>query len=78
MKFLILFFALGCSANKAKMTGVVLDERMYFDRMVKVKVTNAPDAYTWVKLTNKQLNHVKTGDKVVFYVKTSDIEYEAR
>ncbi len=78
MKLLVLLTLFGCSANKAKMTGVVLDERMYFDRMVKVKVTNAPDAYTWIRLSNKQLKHVKTGDKVVFYVKTSDIEYEAR
>tara|TARA_Y100001937_G_C6944792_1_gene252005 strand:- start:342 stop:581 length:240 start_codon:yes stop_codon:yes gene_type:complete len=79
MKFLVLFFALGCSANKAKMTGIVLHDQMYFDQMVPVQVTNAPpDSFIWIKLNNKQLTHVKPGDKVVFYVKTKSVEYETR
>lgn len=78
MKFLSLFLALGCSANKARMTGTVLDDQMYFDRMVPVKITNAPDAKVWVKLSKTQLRHVKPGDKVVFYVKTDRVEYKAR
>lgn len=78
MKFLILFFALGCSATKAKMNGIVLDERMYFDNMVRVRVTNAPDAYMWVRLNKKQMKHVKEGDRVTFYVQTSNVQYEAR
>ncbi len=78
MKFLTLFLLLGCSANKARMTGTVLDDQMYFDRMVPVEITNAPDAKVWIKLNKTQLRHVKPGDKVVFYVKTAKVEYEAR
>ena len=29
--------------------------KMYFDRMVLVEITNAPGAFTWVKLNKKQL-----------------------
>ena len=76
MKFLTLFLLVGCSANKAKMNGVVLDDQMYFDRMVRVEITNAPDAGSWVKLNRKQLKHVKPGDKVIFYVTTKRVEYD--
>ena len=78
MKYLPLFLLLGCSAKKARMTGTVLDDQMYFDRMVPVEVANAPDSRIWIKLNNKQLKHVKPGDKVVFYVRTSNVEYETR
>ena len=78
MKFVILFLLAGCSANRAKMTGTVLNDQMYFDRMVAVEVTNAPDSGMWVKLNKKQLKYVKPGDKVIFYVKTKKVEYEAR
>ena len=78
MKYLPLFLLLGCSAKKARMTGTVLDDQMYFDRMVPVEITNAPDAKVWIKLSKTQLRHVKPGDKVVFYVKTTNVEYEAR
>jgi trimethylamine:corrinoid methyltransferase-like protein len=78
MRLMSLFLLASCAANKAKMTGTVVDDRMYFDRMVRVKVTNAPSSYTWVKLNEKQLTHVKTGDKVTFYIKTGKVEYEAR
>ena len=78
MRFLTLLFLVGCSANKARMTGTVIDDQMYFDRMVPVEVANAPDSRIWIKLNNKQLKHVKPGDKVVFYVRTSNVEYETR
>ena len=77
MKYLIPLLLVGC-ANRAKLTGTVLDDQMYFDRMVPVEVINAPDSATWVKLNKRQLKHVKPGDKVVFYVKTSKVEYENR
>ncbi len=77
MKCLVFILMAGC-ANRARMSGVVLDDQMYFDRMVPVEVTNAPNARTWVKLNKKQLKHVKPGDKVVFYVKTARVEYEAK
>ena len=63
---------------KAKMTGTVLDDQMYFNGMVPVEVINAPDAGTWVKLNKRQLRYVKPGDKVIFYVKTVKVEYENR
>tara|TARA_Y100001938_G_C8084266_1_gene430968 strand:- start:491 stop:727 length:237 start_codon:yes stop_codon:yes gene_type:complete len=78
MKFLTLLFLVGCSANRAKLNGTVVDDQMYFDRMVLVEITNAPGAFTWVKLNKKQLKHVKNGDKVVFYVKTAKVEYETQ
>jgi len=78
MKFLILLLLVGCSTNRAKMTGTVLNDQMYFDRMVAVEVTNAPDSGMWIKLNKKQLKHVKPGDKVIFYVKTAKVEYEGR
>lgn len=78
MKFLTLLFLAGCSANRAKMTGTVLNDQMYFDRMVAVEITNAPDSGMWIKLNKKQLKHVKPGDKVIFYVKTTKVEYESR
>ena len=78
MNLMTLLLLTGCSATKATMTGTVVDNRMYFDRMVKVKVANAPESYTWVKLNEKQLRHVKVGDKVVFYVKTAKVDYESR
>ena len=78
MKFVILFLLAGCSANRAKMTGTVLSDQMYFERMIAVEVTNAPDSGMWVKLNKRQIKHVKSGDKVIFYVKTKKVEYEAR
>jgi len=78
MKFLTLLFLVGCSASKAKLNGTVVDDQMYFDRMVLVEITNAPGAFSWVKLNKRQLRHVKAGDKVVFYVKTAKVHYEAR
>tara|TARA_B100000902_G_C26468752_1_gene509068 strand:- start:169 stop:405 length:237 start_codon:yes stop_codon:yes gene_type:complete len=78
MKFLTLLFLVGCSASKAKLNGTVVDDQMYFDRMVLVEITNAPGAFTWVKLNKKQLKHVKAGDKVVFYVRTSKVQYETQ
>lgn len=78
MKFFALFLMIGCSANKAKMTGTVKHDQMYFDRMVPVNVTNAPDSQIWIKLNEKQLMHVKPGDRVVFYVKTVKVEYETK
>ena len=79
MNFVLMFLAFGCTANKAKMTGIVLHDQMYFDRMVPVQVTNAPpDSFVWIKLNDKQLTHVKPGDKVVFYVKTKKVEYETK
>jgi len=78
MKFLTLLLMIGCSANRAKMTGTVLNDQMYFDRMVAVEVTNAPDAGMWIKLNKRQLKHVKPGDKVIFRVKTVKVEYESR
>lgn len=76
MKFLALLFLVGCSANKAKMMGVVVEERMYFDNMVRIGVLNAPDnTYMWVKLSDKQLSTITKGDRVVFYVKTARIQH---
>ena len=75
MKYLIPLLLLGC-ANRAKLTGTVLDDQMYFDRMVPVEVVNAPDSATWVKLNKRQLRHVKPGDTVVFYVKTTKVDYQ--
>jgi uncharacterized lipoprotein NlpE involved in copper resistance len=77
MKYLIPLLLVGC-ANRAKLTGTVLDDQMYFDRMVPVEVINAPDSATWVKLNKKQLKHVKPGDEVIFYVKTAKVKYENR
>jgi uncharacterized lipoprotein NlpE involved in copper resistance len=78
MRYLILLLLVGC-ANRARITGTVLDDQMYFDRMVKIKILNAPDSgNTWVKLNKRQLKHVKPGDKVIFYVKTKKVEYESR
>ena len=77
MKYLIPLLLVGC-ANRAKLTGTVLDDQMYFDRMVPVEVINAPDSATWVKLNKKQLTHVKPGDEVIFYVKTVKVKYENR
>jgi ASC-1-like (ASCH) protein len=77
MKFLIPLFLAGC-AGRAKMNGTVLDDQMYFDRMIPVEVINAPDSKMWVKLNRRQLKHVKPGDKVVFYVKTTKVEYASR
>ncbi len=75
MKFLIPFLLVGC-AKRAKLTGTVLDDQMYFDRMVPVEIINAPEAKAWVKLNKRQLRHVKPGDKVIFYVKTAKVEYQ--
>tara|TARA_R110002073_G_C9264106_1_gene563710 strand:+ start:469 stop:702 length:234 start_codon:yes stop_codon:yes gene_type:complete len=77
MKYLIPLLLIGC-ASRAKLTGTVLDDQMYFNRMVPVEVINAPDSATWVKLNKRQLKYVKPGDKVVFYVKTVRVEYESR
>jgi len=78
MKFFTFFILMGCSANRAKMTATVTDDQMYFDRMVPVQITNAPDSRMWVKLNKKQLMHTKPGDKVIFYVKTAKVEYESQ
>jgi ASC-1-like (ASCH) protein len=77
MKFLVLLALVGCSTNRARMTGTVMDDQMYFDRMVPVEIANAPDSRVWVKLNKKQLRHVKPGDKVVFYVTTAKVEYDS-
>ena len=77
MKYLALLLLSGC-ASKAKMNGIVLDDQMYFERMVPVEVVNAPDTGTWVKLNKRQLKYVKPGDKVIFYVKIKKVEYETR
>ena len=78
MKFVMLFLLAGCAANKAKMTGTVKSEQVYFDGMIAVEVTNAPDSRTWVKLNKRQLKHIKSGDKVIFYVKTQKVVNESR
>ena len=78
MKFFTLFMLVGCTANKAKMTATITHDQMYFDRMVPVQITNAPDSRMWIKLNKKQLMHAKPGDKVVFYVTTANVEYESQ
>jgi ASC-1-like (ASCH) protein len=77
MRFIVPLLLVGC-ATRAKMNGTVLDDQMYFDRMVPVEIVNAPDSAMWVKLNKRQLKHVKPGDKVIFYVKTTKVEYESR
>ena len=78
MKFILLSFILGCSANKAKMTGTIVNDQMYFDRMVPVEIENAPDSRMWIKLSKKQMRYAKPGDKVIFYVKTAEVRYETK
>ncbi len=59
------------------MTGTVTSDQIYFDRMVPVRVTNAPNATMWVRLNKRQLRHVQPGDKVIFYVKTSRLTHNS-
>ena len=77
MRFLPLLLLLGCAAKKTKMVGVA-DRTVYFDGWVPVEVQNAPDGRTWVRLNKKQLEDLKHGSRIVFYVKTTEVQNESR
>ena len=77
MKFLLFLTLFGCTANKTKMVGVA-DRTVYFDGWVPVEVQNAPDGRTWVRLNKKQLKDLKHGSRIVFYVKTMEVQNESR
>ncbi len=73
MRLLPLLMLLGCAANKTTMSGIA-DKTVYFDGWVSVKVHNAPDGKTWVRLNSKQLKQLKDGSRIVFKVKTIKVQ----
>ena len=78
MKYLILLMMMGCGVSKTKMNGIVMTQDVYFDGMVPVEVTNAPGGHTWVKLSKRQLRHIKAGDRITFYVKAKSVKHVRR
>jgi hypothetical protein len=79
MRFLLPLFLLGCGANKTRMTGVVSSSQTYFDEWVLIKVTNTPASPSmWIRLDEKQLQKIKKGSNVVFYVKLKEVNNEGR
>ena len=74
MKYIILIFALGCSANKkVHMHGVV---DMIEDDWVIVEVTDANNASTWVKINRKNMRKAKEGDRIHLMVESSKINID--
>tara|TARA_R100001126_G_scaffold74988_1_gene44173 strand:- start:256 stop:552 length:297 start_codon:yes stop_codon:yes gene_type:complete len=72
VRFLPLLLLLGCAAKKTTMSGIA-DDKVYFDGWVPVKVHNAPDGRTWVRLNNHQLKKLKNGSRVVFHVQAISV-----
>ena len=77
MRFLPLLMLLGCAAkaNKTTMSGIA-DKTVYFDGWVSVKVHNAPDGKTWVRLNQRQLKQLKDGSRIIFRVETIKVQNE--
>lgn len=73
MRFLPLLMLLGCAANKTTMSGIA-DKTVYFDGWVSVKVHNAPDGKTWVRLNKKQIKQLKDGSRIIFRVETIKVQ----
>ncbi len=77
MRLLPLLMLLGCAANKTKMTGIA-ETTVYFDGWVPVEVQNAPDSRTWVRLNKRQLKQLKSGSRIVFHVKATEVQNASR
>lgn len=73
IRFLPLLLLLGCGSSKATMSGVA-DKTVYFDGWVPVKVHNAPEAKTWVRLNKKQLAQLEDGSRIVFEVRVVKVQ----
>ena len=74
MKYIILIFALACSANKkVHMHGVV---DMIEDDWVVVEVTDSNNASTWVKINRKNMRKAKEGDRVHLSITPAKVKSE--